>query len=634
MGGVGKTALALALVERLAPRWPDGQFYVDLRGAGAEPPLTAAEAMRYVVVACEPGLRVAEERDQLAGMYRSMLHGRRALLLLDDALDAAQVEPLLPPRGALLIVTSRQRFTLPGLASTTLDVLPDADARRLVRSVAPRLGDRAASLVRVCSGLPLALRVAASTVAERVDLGVDEYLDRLAGTKARRELVQASIGLSYDLLAARSRRQWRLLAVFPATFTAAAAAAVWRVTRTEAADRLGELLRRNLVQWRPTGGRYELHDLVRLVADAHLTGRERSGAYRRHATHFQAVLSRAEQRYGSGGSGVGESLQTFDAEWGNIRAGRAWAAARGEQDEAAATLVEAYAAAAHRVVALRLPPQEMIDWFRPGVEAARRRGDQAREVECLGKLGRAHQAGGDYRQAKDLHRQRLDVCRSTGDAGGMADALRCLGDSHRSLGDLQRAIALYEQGLELQMKCDDRRAAVQTLIGLGNAHHELGELDTQVDRHRRALALAREVGDRRGQAHALGSLGTTHYSRGEARQAIALFEQAMVISRELQDRAGEAKSLGNLALSYIELGRYQAAVDLYDRSLAIVRGIGRRRDQAIGLFGKAVALHKLGAAQEAIECMAAARDLYVELDIRQDAAEAEEHLARWRRNQP
>src|SRR5579872_3715374 len=95
LGGAGKTTLALKLAERLAPRYPDAQFYLDLDGVGKRP-LLPREAMEHVIRAYHPGVEIPESEAAVAGLYQTVLHNQRALLLIDNARDRRQVEPLIP----------------------------------------------------------------------------------------------------------------------------------------------------------------------------------------------------------------------------------------------------------------------------------------------------------------------------------------------------------------------------------------------------------------------------------------------------------------------------------------------------------------------------------------------------------
>ena len=144
MGGVGKTALALVLADKIKNQFPDGQIFVDMRGTSNNPelpPLTPEEAMAQVIRAYNPVDRLPENSNELRGLYLSILAGKRALLLLDNAASGEQVEPLLPPAGCSVLITSRIKFALPGLAEKDLDILPSDKACELLLEIAPRIGN-------------------------------------------------------------------------------------------------------------------------------------------------------------------------------------------------------------------------------------------------------------------------------------------------------------------------------------------------------------------------------------------------------------------------------------------------------------------------------------------------------------
>jgi hypothetical protein len=130
MGGIGKTALALKLAQHLATDHADDQIFVELKGTTA--PLSPADAMGQVIHALHEGKELPATESELGGLYRSILHGKEALLLLDDAAGADQVKPLIPPQSCTLLVTSRRRFRLAGMRALDLGVLSEGDARAAV----------------------------------------------------------------------------------------------------------------------------------------------------------------------------------------------------------------------------------------------------------------------------------------------------------------------------------------------------------------------------------------------------------------------------------------------------------------------------------------------------------------------
>ncbi|HKV61632.1 MAG TPA: hypothetical protein VJO16_06950 [Candidatus Acidoferrum sp.] len=279
LGGVGKTALALKLADELKPRYPDAQFYLDLKGVSKEP-VHPKDAMGYVIRSCHPDINLPENEAELAGLYQSVLHDKRAILLLDNARDAEQVRPLIPPLNCILLVTSRQHFTLPGLFVNRLDTLLPVDSEALLITIAPRIDGLAKEISLLCGFLPQALRLAASALANRNDLSLTDYVRQLGEQKNRLQLlrdgdqsVEASIRMSYGLLDQQIQRYWRILGVFPDKFDGAAAASVWEIETGAAQNILGVLLQCSMLEWDEASARYRLHDLMRDFARAACTHR-------------------------------------------------------------------------------------------------------------------------------------------------------------------------------------------------------------------------------------------------------------------------------------------------------------------------------------------------------------------------
>jgi tetratricopeptide (TPR) repeat protein len=476
LGGIGKTALALKLAGQLMPRYPDAQFFLDMKGTTSQP-LSAAEAMAHVVRAYHPTAKLPESESELSGLYRSVLHGQRALLLIDNAAYAEQVAPLIPPAGCLLLVTSRRHFTLPGLYAKNLDTLPPDDARALLLRIAGHIGDCAGEMARLCGYLPLALRLAGSALAEGVDLGPAGYLRRLADAQTRLGLVDASLDLSYQLLDAEMRHLWCMLAVFPGTFDRLAVEVVGGLDPDLAQDTLSELVRYSLVDWNLATARYRLHDLARLFADAHLDEAGRALGQQRHATHYAAVARVADQLYLQGGEALKRGLDLFDLEWDNIQTGQSWAAAHGEEDEVAAELCSAYPDAGVYCLNLRQHPREWIDWLGAALVATRRLEDRRGEGAHLGNLGNAY----------------------------------------RDLGQVARAIEYYQQALAIAREIGDRRGEGADLGSLGNAYRALGLTEQAIEYYQQALAIAREIGERRGEARRSWNLGLLYEETDPAR---------------------------------------------------------------------------------------------------------------------
>jgi tetratricopeptide (TPR) repeat protein len=564
LGGVGKTALALKLAERLALRHRDGQIFFDLQGA--RQPRAWQEAMGHVIHAFLPEQRLPESEAALAGLYRTVLSGKRVLLLLDDAAEAGQVRPLLPPAGCTLLVTSRRRFVVEGLVAHDLDTLAPMEAVALLRSMASRLDEAsAAAIVEECGRLPLAVRLAGAALAVRKDLAAGAYLARLRAARLRElDGVAASIRLSEEQLPAVVRDRWPELAVLVGGFEASWAAAVWDVEAAVADDYLGTLLGYSLLDWDADNRLYHLHDLVRDYAGGHLEGAARADAERRHAVHFRNVLDEADTLYKRGSAAVVEAVELFERAWANAQAGFAWAERRAGQEAEAARLCVSYPHRAIYLLQLRQHPQVQIAWLQAALQAAREINDRRGEGNALGNLGLAYADLGQPQQAIEFYQQQLAITRDIGDRRGEGAALGNLGIAFKHLGQPQLAINFHEEALATSRAISDRRAESQALCNLGNAYYAVGQVQRAIDFYQQQLAITRDIGDRRSEGNALCNLGIAYSAIGKAQLAIDFYQRHLAIARDIGDRQGEAKACWNLGLQVAELGpeRLAEAIDL------------------------------------------------------------------------
>ncbi|MFI5353016.1 MAG: tetratricopeptide repeat protein [Candidatus Binatales bacterium] len=559
--------------------------------------------MAYVIRSYDRVAPLPETEAGLAGLYQTLLHGKRALLLMDNARDREQVEPLIPPTGCALLVTSRQRFVLPGLFARSLDTLPPDRSRELLLKIAPRIGDRADEIAKLSGYLPQALRTAAGALSERPNLSPADLVRRMKDAQGRLKLtgVELSLTVSADLLSPDLRDRWLQLAVFPDSFDQRGAAAVWKLDPDPAQDNLGELLRYSLLEWNAASLRYRLHDLVRDFAGAHLGEAARAEAQSRHAAYYKDVLAGADQLYLKGGAAVPQGLTLFDLERGNIRAGQAWSAAHAGVDDAGARLCVDYPDAGVYVLSLRLHPREWIDWLDAALGAARRLGDRGAEGVSLGNLGIAYDALGDHRRAIEFYEQRLAIARETGDRPGEASGSGNLGLACYALGEYRRAIEFYEQYLAIAREIGDRRGEGNALGNLGLAYDALGDHRRAIEFYEQQLTIAREIGDRRGEGNALGSLGLAYHALGDYRRTVEFQEQHLVIAREIGDRRGEGNALGNLGNAYRALGEYRRAIEFHEQARAILREIGDRHGEGSCLGNLGNAYDALGDHRRAIE---------------------------------
>jgi DNA-binding SARP family transcriptional activator len=308
--GAGKTTLALHWAHQVADRFPGGQLYVNLRGFSyCGPPVPPARAVRGFLRALGvPAAGIPADPDGRAALYRSLLAGRRMLVVLDDASDAAQVRPLLPGSpGCFVLVTSRRQLTglvAEGARPVTLDVLSQAEARELL---ARRLGrERTAGqaealdeLAGLCARLPLALSLAAAHAAVRPGVPLAGLAAELRDPRTRLDVLDgedpatsllAAFCSSYRALSGPAARMFRLLGLVPGPdISAPAAASLAGLSLPQAREALRELARGHLVS-EQVPGRFACHDLLRGFAAGRAEAcdgeAERRAALSRLSAHY------------------------------------------------------------------------------------------------------------------------------------------------------------------------------------------------------------------------------------------------------------------------------------------------------------------------------------------------------------
>lgn len=295
LAGVGKTAFALELAHRLRTRFPDGQMFVDLCGTSLQStPLTPADALAQLLTSLGvDDTRIPADPASRATLYRSLMHDRRMLVVLDDALSADQLRPLIPGGSSCVLATSRHRFS--GLAvrdgAHLIGLAPLAE-RESVELLTRLGGDTlhgepaaVARLARMCGGLPLALRGAAEALIERGDVPLAGLIERYSDERALLDhltveddasaSVRTVFEASYLALPAEAARMFRYLGLYSGSgnpITVQVAATLAGTSRTTARYLLDLLVDNHLLE-EESRDQYRFHGLIGLYA-AECTERE------------------------------------------------------------------------------------------------------------------------------------------------------------------------------------------------------------------------------------------------------------------------------------------------------------------------------------------------------------------------
>ncbi len=579
--GVGKTTVAVRLAHHLRPRFPDGQLFVNLRGAEAQA-LDPAEVLgRFLGALGVDRGALPQGLDDRVGLYRSLLADRRVLVLLDNAAGAGQIRALLPSGpGCAAVATSRIRLDgLEGARTLRLDVLQAGEALGLLAKIAgeQRVAAEptaAREIVACCGGLPLAVRIAAVRLAARPDRRL-QALAGLLGDERRRlhELrvgdleVRASIALSYQSETARTRRAFRLLGlVQAATFPAWTASVLLDHVPADAAELADGLVDAGLLQsaGEDVAGqpRYRFHDLVRALARERLD--EEEPPEMREAALVRFVRAYVER------AGAAEP-PWFAAERASLVTLTAQAHAAGLWEltwQLALAASEFFEAHSH-----------WDDWRRThelALDASRQARDRPAEAAVLRRLGDLHLDRSELAKANPCFTACLAIFRELGDRHGQARALAGLGDTHRERGEVAEALACLSDCLPILRDVDDRRGVAEALRSLGILHRQQGRLDEAITPLEECVRISRELGDPRWDAIARRSLGMLYRDQGRLDEARSCFEACLAILRALDDRLWQAYTLISLGRTRAEQGALEDARMLHAESVTIFRQLHDR----------------------------------------------------------
>src|SRR6266545_4143875 len=484
--GIGKTALAVHWGQRVADRFPDGQLFLDLRGYAADPPLRPIDGLAWLLRSLGvPAEQVPVDAAEAAALYRSVVAGRRLLIILDNACDAEQVRPLLPGTpGCMVVLTSRDQ--LAGLAVThgahsiILDTLSPAEALTLLERVVGVDRIRAEpvaskALARLCGFMPLGLRIAGAHLLAQPQMGIARY--RL-----------------HDLLRLYTRRQSGL--------------------DDTAADR--EAARRRLLYW-------------------YLLSADTAADLINPTITRLGLPDSAEALDGAPFVDATAALDWLDAERANLVAAVQDAAEHGPR-----------AIAWHLTDRLRWylwSHRYTIEWVtcaEIGRAAAEADGDLAGQAAMRLSLSNLQFSQDNHRAAGDHATRALDAARKAGWTAGQSAALSALAITYREQGRLAESAQCFRQALALEHHAGNHTRAATILTGLGTMYRALGRLADSALHLDEAVALFRQHGSPPGLANAYESLGATLHLLGQFDRAAENLANALTMFRAAADPGSEA----------------------------------------------------------------------------------------------
>jgi DNA-binding SARP family transcriptional activator len=579
-GGTGKTALALHVAHHVAAEYPDGQLFADLRGS------TAGEASTEEIVAgflrAFGVTRIPETLGERVPLYRTLVAGRKVLVVLDDARDEEQVRDLIPgnPECAVLVTARRKLPDLDGVHhSRPLVALTPADAATLFHNIAqrsrieiPARSEEIERIVALCAGLPLALRIVAYLYVQEYPRPLDELADRLArhGAEAieygSRSLAR-SIGAGFDRLSPDAQRLFLGLALTKLPeFELWTAAAVLDGTGADPGRALAQLVSYHMVEPVGSGLRHRFHDLTRDYAHRRAVRDLATESERRQlvARTYRALLSLARQAHAKLCGGEYEVIHSstpswqppagvnvpndgaaawewFERERTNIRAGVDHTA-----ELADTALCWDLALSAQEFYALG---RYFDDWHTThtvALQACQIAEDHRGEAIMLASLGQpalvASRPAGGISGLQDLERA-IDLLRASGDEHGLAIAQRTLAHLLRRKGQLARALSTFTEALRHYEASHDALGQWQTLRFIGQTHLDRGHLDEAL----RILGLAWQAAEQLGRPYPLAQtsywLGQAHLKNNDLHSARTAFATILDVFDDTTTGTGRAYAL-------------------------------------------------------------------------------------------
>ncbi len=559
--GVGKSSLALRVAHAVSAGFPDGQLYLELAGTSGEPRDPAVMLAEVLHALGITGTGIPDGLHARAGLYRSLLRGRRILLVLDDAANAEQIRPLLPAGGGCaVLVTSRRLHTdLPCAHHIELDVLQPAEAHHLLAGIigAARVAREpadAAAILASCGHLPLAIRIAGGKLAGRPRWSLRVLRERLTDESRRLgelcvgELqVRASFALSLRQLPERAKLAFGLLGLLgPQTFPG------WVVGpllgHHDGDDVLDILLDANLVQLVATDAigqpRHRLHDLLRTYAVETvqtIPSADRQQAITRYLAAWLWLTERAAGRIG---------FNLFRATPGTAPR---WPLSSDDD-----------------------PAVEPLPWFdteRATLLDTIKLAAGAGRDELAWELANASVPYYDHRSLYEdwqrSHQLALAVARRQGNTRGEAELRRALGQVHIYRDNFTGAMTNLRRSLELFEQVGDKRGLALATAGIGTIYRVTGRHDQALLRATQALDLITAVGDRNIEAQLHKSIGTILLTQGHTDRARTYFEQAIALTRQLGDTHREAIVLREFSQLHLRAGKLQTALDCLEHALRI-----------------------------------------------------------------
>lgn len=619
--GVGKTALALHWLHKIRENFPDGDIFVNLRGYDAGQPLSATTALGRILrdLGVSPNQIPFELEDRVT-LFRTLVAGRRVLIMLDNASSANQVRPLIPgAAGPLLVVTSRNRMSglavRDGVRHVQVDVLPERDAVTMVTEATrfDRPDDSEADvteLVRLCARLPLALRIAAERAASRPAMRLVELINDLRDTSGLWETLSVADGIeaddvrtvfawSYRSLPEQAATVFRVIGLHPGPNISIPAIAATANMSVRDARRATDVLVGSFLLEHTAGSRFQMHDLLRAYANSESQAHDSESArrstfermfswYARSANNASSVLALGDRLL----SDLSALVDVQPATFGSADEALTWFEDERQNLVAACRLAESLSMPRHSF-AMALAPSPIYmnyfvfdDWSEMtliGLRSVMAGTPTKERAVAQENRGKYLLRRGDYNESRMAFAEARHLYEQVADRRGAAESTNSLGLVCLRLRDLEQAEMLFDMAAAAFSDLSDVRWQGVCRSNLAEARIELGEISAALADLRSVLQLSEEFGDVAMQGNTLWLLGRAHRLDEDLPHAKAAIDRALTIAEEARNKMWEGFWLIESARIQLDLGEAQEAMLSCQLAASLQRQIGDKSREAMAL---------------------------------------------------
>ena len=628
-GGIGKTDLASKLSEDLSEQYSDGQLFIDLKGSSTHP-VSAVQAMQCVIRSFIPEIEPMVTEEEVVMRYQSLLRNKHMLIFLDDASCEEELRLLIPPSSCLLIITTRNIFSVPGATILKINPLIPRDAVALANKIHKLSHKDAEEISHACGYFPLAIRVAVSILISRPDMTPQDLLDQLAKPKTHFQLfdkIENTFELSYQTLSDIQKENFRKLYVFSSPFTKSAVSAVWgqilladheikfnQLGYIEMSNSLGFLLTSSLLEYDLSTGRYLLHEEIRKFSEnkASQFDSEYKDTLYKFAHYYLNDGAKSDSQYEQGNENIYLALKNFEEIWPHLQ----FAHERLEEwdNRLALEWLCSFPNKIANLLGMRLLPSLRLKILESAQEAASRLGEKKLEGNHLGNIGRVlHMQGRGrdailfFQRSLKLHHQVRDLRSESLDFGN-------IGNIYAEMGESENALVYYKRALVVAQKIKDAQCESLWIGNIGNIYCDKKDHASAIKYLCQALDISRRLGDQENESYWLGNLANNYLLQGDIEKALIHNWHALKIAKRMKNKYAEGSFRENLGRIFLERQKYTAALQSFDNALEISKVIDNRMGEAEAFWGKGLVYKKLNKYPDAIKMFSYASAIFRNID--------------------